>query len=90
MQSQIIHFYDNAVERVFDVSTMLAVVIDHVENLAECGDLTVMWRNGYAPLLIQPIRFGLVVDRIMVGTTFGAPLERSNAMRIEAQPSGGG
>ena len=90
LQSQIIHFYDNAVERVFDVSTMLAVVIDHVENLAECGDLTVMWRNGYAPLLIQPIRFGLVVDRIMVGTTFGAPLERSNAMRIEAQPSGGG
>ena len=90
LQSQIIHFYDNAVERVFDISTMLAVVIDHVENLAECGDLTVMWRNGYAPLLIQPIRFGLVVDRIMVGTTFGAPLERSNAMRVEAQPSGGG
>ena len=52
LQPQIVHFHDDAVERMLDVTAMLAVVVDHVEDLAECGDFTVVRRDRYAPLLV--------------------------------------
>ena len=91
LQSQIVDLHDDAVKRVFDVASVFAVIVDHVEDFLERRDLTVVRRDGHTPFLIQFVGFGLVVDHIMaVAGVPRTPTQRSDAVRVEAQATGCG
>lgn len=80
LQSQIVDLHDDAVKRVFDVASVFAVIVDHVEDFLERRDLTVVRRDGHTPFLIQFVGFGLVVDHIMaVAGVPRTPTQRSDA-----------
>lgn len=54
-----VDLHDDAVKRVFDVASVFAVIVDHVEDFLERRDLTVVRRDGHTPFLIQFVGFGL-------------------------------
>ncbi len=69
-----------------DVAAVLAVIFDHVEDLLERRDLAVVRGDGNAPFPVQLVGLGLVVDHVMaVVRAAGAPTQRTDAMRVEAQ-----
>ena len=91
LQAEIVDLDDDAVERVLDVAAVLAVIVDHVEDLRERRDLTVVRRHRHSPLGVQRVRLGLVGDDVMrAGGPPRAPAQRTDAMRVKAQPPCGG
>ena len=94
LQREIVHLDDDAVERVLDVATMLAVIVDHRENLAERRDGAVVRRDRHTPLGIQRVGLRLVIHLIVsaggVRARARTPAQRTEAMRVEAQSARGG
>ena len=68
LQAKVIDLDDDAVKRMFDITAVLAVVIDHVENLMEGRDRTIVRRDRHAPLGIQIIGLRLVGYHVMGAT----------------------
>ena len=91
LQRQVVDLDHDAVERVFDVAAVFAVVVDHLQDLVEGGDGAVVRGDGDAPLAVQVVGLRLVGDLVVrAGGASGTPVESADAVRVEAQATRGG